>query len=94
MKLSLDDTLKIADAAYPIRPSKAWDENGYQVDWMDLFEPTSPDTAIRLIENLELDVGKDIGNVWRASKSNGQHTKWRETLADAILECSMAVING
>ncbi|RLB68119.1 MAG: hypothetical protein DRH08_01800 [Deltaproteobacteria bacterium] len=95
MSLSLDDQKKLAIAAGH-EARRSCGEIVFPTDMFNeyaTFNPKSPDTLMRLIENLELDVGKDIGNVWRASKNNGQHTKWRETLADAILECSMAVLN-
>ena len=95
--LSLDDIEKIADAAYPTHPSKAWDGNGYQVDWVDLFDPTSPDTLMRLCFELRIDVVWD-GDAWEVYNAvldgRGLVCETPEQIADAIIECSLEMING
>ena len=106
MNLSLDDQKKLALAAYP---KIQWSDNGLgqlaadhsSVRLRDVFNPTSPNTLMRLITNPDL----KISTTWHknglsinVTLPNGDYKAillpkpTPEQIADAIIECSLQVI--
>ena len=111
MNLSLDDQLKLAQV---YDPDEQWvvldnyneDVEGNIEHLILGFNPTSPDTLMRLMFNLKIDVEwVELDEVGRGAmqcqvyrrltlKRFLKHCRTPEEIADAILECAMAVING
>ena len=99
--LSLDDQKKLALAkvAYPDVLWLPSNDNGWGYKagytWTE-FHPKSPDTLMRLCFNLRIDVVWD-GDAWEVYNAvlagRGLVCETPEQIADAILECSMEVIN-
>ena len=102
MNLSLDDTLKLALAcgyedAYTVKDVK---ESAVLVPEQGIFNPTSPDTLMRLMTNpeLRLSVKTDWNNptgwlVYAEPEKYLIRCTTPEQIADGIIECSMAVLN-
>ena len=112
--LSLDDQLKLAlacgyeDARIAIDVDNNVNKDRHSfvvVDKVNVFQHTSPDTLMRLMFNLKIDVEwVELDEVGRGAmqcqvyrrltlKRFLKHCRTPEEIADAILECSMAVIN-
>ena len=99
MKLSLDDQLKLAIAA---GHGSAWITNENYVtttpSMWSIFKPTSPDTLMRLMFNLKIDVEWFGGfEEWKISADidTDEDVGWAKTpeeIADAIIACSLQVI--
>ena len=105
--LSLGDQLKLAlacgyEGAYMVKDVK---ESAVLVPEQGIFNPTSPDTLMRLMFNLKIDVEwVELDEVGRGAmqcqvyrrltlKRFLKHCRTPEEIADAIIECSLAVIN-
>ena len=103
MKLSLDDQLKLAlacgyegawifeDRMVRLPPPRKFE------NWRS-FIPTAPDTLMRLMEKLSIGI-KPMRYGYKAQHYilphviREKHTAEAEQITDAILECSMEVIN-